>query len=190
MTELSEIWGMSQRVIVNSVRDFVGCSGLKRVNELAELIARGVDDPKQFAHDLALTKDELGTPRVSNCALFALGIMHRVGVPHPLLSGKYQQGMAMSWVLTIGRERCALHVPGKDEPCPPAGAILHYGTPGKFNDHIEFCLGDPDEQGLVDHGGGGRLHNAIDESHGVWRKNSGRPLLHWIDPVKLLEGVP
>lgn len=178
MTELSEIWGMSQRVIVNSVRDFVGCSLDHRREELAELVNFPGDDPEQSVRIK------------TNCAMFALGIWRKVGVQHPLLSGRYNNGMAMAWVLKIARDKGALVRATSTIEVPPPGALMHYANQGRNNDHVEFCLSEPNSLRQIEHAGGGRTNNAILSGVGPWSWNYGRPLQHWIDPVKLLEGVP
>jgi hypothetical protein len=74
---------------------------------------------------------------------------------------------------------------------PPAGALLHYGTPGKNNDHMEWLLSEIAPSGAADTGGGGRANNAITAGRQAIAWNNGRPLLHWFDPDKLgIEIVP
>lgn len=164
------------------VRQYVGCSLSARSDELGKLVARGVDDPKAV----------VGIK--TNCGTSALGVMAEAGVQHDLLDRKYVNGMAIGWVLQIGRELGALvTVPN---PLPvgfkiPQGALLHYGVLGKNNDHVEWLLSDVAPSGAADMGGGGRPNNAITAGRGVVARNAGRPLLHYLDPNKLgIEIVP
>lgn len=165
------------------VRHYVGCSLSARADELGALVARGVDDPK------------LVVGIKTNCGTSALGVMAEAGVQHNLLDRKYVSGMAIAWVLQVGRDLGALVTPpvpgvfaGKK---PPVGALLHYGTPGKNNDHVEWLLSDIAPSGAADTAGGGRANNAITEARQVVAWNNGRPLLHWLDPDKLgIEVVP
>jgi hypothetical protein len=164
------------------VRQYVGCSLSNRADELGRLVARGVDDPKQV----------VGIK--TNCAISALGVMAEAGVKHPLLTRKYVSGMAIAWVLQIGRDLGALVTIPSPLPFtvePPLGALLHYGKPGTNNDHVEWLLSEVAPSGAADTAGGGRANNAITSGRYVITRNNGRPLLHYIDPNKLgIELVP
>ena len=157
----------------NTVRLYVGCSLLVRRDQLAALVCFPGDDPHQ---DVQIK---------TNCAMFALGIWRVCGVQHPLLKGKYKSGMAMAWVLQIASDLEALRRTQSGD-IPPPGALMHYSTPGKNNDHVEFCLSAPDAQGQIQHAGGGRTNNAISAGVGLIGWNYGRPLQHWVDPSTLL----
>lgn len=158
------------------VRKYVGCSLSERVDELGALVARGVDDPKSV----------VGIK--TNCGMFALGVLAEAGAQHAMLDHKYVSGMAIAWVIQIARDLEALvAVPN---PLPvgfkiPQGALLHYGTPGKNNDHVEWLLSEVAPSGAADTGGGGRLNNAITAGRGIVARNANRPLLHYVDPNKL-----
>ena len=69
---------------------------------------------------------------------------------------------------------------------PKAGSLLHYFTPGKNDNHVEWLLSDMDDQGCAEHGGGGRTDNAITVGSGDVTVNYGRPLQEWLDPDMLL----
>jgi hypothetical protein len=165
------------------VRHYVGCSLSARADELGALVARGVDDPE----DVVVIK--------TNCGTSALGVMAEAGVNHALLDRKYVSGAAIGWVLQIARELGALvtlPTPGViGARKPPPGALLHYATPGKNNDHVEWLLSEIAPSGAADTAGGGRANNAITAVRQVIAWNNGRPLLHWVDPDKLgIELVP
>ncbi len=169
--------------IVRIVRSYVGCSLSERADELGALVGRGVDDPKR-----AVTVK-------TNCATSALGVLKLAGCPSPILDRPYlsANGLApganaIAWVLELGRAMGALvtlQTPGVITVKPSVGALLHYGTPGKNNDHVEWLLSEIAPSGAADTGGGGRADNAITEGRQVIAWNNGRPLLHWLDPDKL-----
>jgi len=94
----------------------------------------------------------------------------------------YQVGMAVAWVLEQARINGALVAASQWCRAGP-GWGLHYGTPGKNDDHMEWALDTPDPHtGSVEHGGGGRPGNAITIARGDIRWSSGRPLRALIDP--------
>lgn len=175
--------------IVRIVRTYVGCSLSIRADELGKLVGRGVDDPKR-----AVTVK-------TNCGMFALGVLAEADVRSDILDRPYlaANGLApganaIAWLLELGRAKGALvpvPVPMPLSVKPPMGALLHYGTPGKNNDHMEWLLSEVAPSGAADTGGGGRTNNAITAGRGVVAWNNGRPLLHYLDPDKLgIEVVP
>jgi hypothetical protein len=166
----------SNEILVTLVRKYVGCSLLNRKDELGVLVARGVDAPNKV----------VGIK--TNCATFALGIMHEAGVVHPLLEKPYVLGMAVAWVRTIGKDLKALTKYTKDTVLPP-GALLHYYTPGKNNNHVEWLLSEVAPNKIADHAGGGRSNNAVTLEHGSIDYSAGRPLQEWLDPRFLLPYV-
>lgn len=155
------------------VKKYEGCSLSCRRDELADLVCRGVDNPKQAV--------QIKT----NCAMFTLGILKEAGVEHDLLNQPYKSGMAVAWVLQIARDLKALKKYSSSE-MPKKGSILHYYTPGSNNNHVEWLLEDPDTKWCAEHGGGGRADNAITCGSGDIRWNAGRALREWIDPDLLL----
>lgn len=99
----------------------------------------------------------------------------------------YEVGMAVSWVLEAARERGALVAASQWRRAGP-GWGLHYGTPGRNDDHLEWVLGTPDPHtGSVEHGGGGRVGNAITIARGDIRWSSGRPLRAMIGPERMAD---
>lgn len=158
---------------VELVKKYIGCSIHIRKDDLATLVCRGVDDPDQSV----LIK--------TNCGMFALGIMCEAGVQHDLLRQPYKSGMAIAWVRTIGKDLKALNKYSRAIH-PKAGSLLHYYTPGKNDNHVEWLLSDMDDQGCAEHGGGGRTDNAITTASGLVTWNYGRPLQEWLDPDMLL----
>ena len=164
-----------QQRIVDIVNSYVGCSLSNRRDELAELICFPGDDPAQ---------DVL---KKTNCAMFALAVWRKAGVQHELLAGPYKLGMAMAWVLQIARDKQALVRATSTIEVPPPGALMHYANEGRNNDHVEFCLSEPNSLRQIEHAGGGRSDNAIGAAVGMWSWNYGRPLQHWVDATKLLE---
>lgn len=175
---MNDVWGPNQRNLIQTVRDHVGCSLLERREELAALVCFPGDDPAQ---DVQIR---------TNCGMFALGVWRRCGVDHPLLQGRYRSGMAIAWVLKIARDNGALRRATTQDGPPPAGALLHWANDGRPNDHVAFCISDPDEQHLVDIAGGGAKDNAITCARGPWSWNFGRPLQHWVDPIALFQEAP
>ena len=165
--------------IVSIVKSYVGDSLLKNKADLAELVARQVDDPNQIVQVK------------TNCGMFALGVWWLVGVQNPILSQKYVNGMAISWLRKIAIAKQALRTYPKDG-IPVAGALMHYYTPGINNNHVEFLLEDPDDKMVALHGGGGRDNNEISQgtSDISWNYTSSRHLQEWVDPVVLLVGSP
>ena len=163
--------------IIEIVKSYIGDSLVNNKDDLAELIARGVDDPNKVV--------QIKT----NCGLFCLGVWCLVGVQHDLLKTKYVSGQAIAWVRKIAIDKKALRIYPKDGP-PIAGAALHYYTPNKNDNHIELLLSDPDENMNAEHGGGGRTNNAITSSTSDIKTNYYRKLQEWIDPIALLVESP
>lgn len=163
-----------QDLICSNVRQYVGCSLHSERERLGQLIARGVDDPEKVV------------TVATNCAMFALGVMWLSGVDHELLTRPYRIGMAVSWVDQIGRD-LGIRAAFAGQPLR-AGMLLHYSTPGKSNDHVEWLLEDPVD-GEAIHAGGGRPDNAITSAHGVILCSSGRPLRWVYDVPSALERV-
>ena len=163
--------------IVEIVNGYLGDSLLHNKDDLAELVARGVDDPNQIVQVK------------TNCAVFTLGVWWFVGVQHDLLNKKYVSGQAIAWARKIATDKNALRTYPKDGP-PVAGAAMHYYTPGKNDNHIEHLLSAPDENMNALHGGAGRNNNAVTSETGDIRTNYYRQLHEWVDPVALLVGSP
>lgn len=160
--------------IVRLVNSYVGCSLSSRREDLGKLVARGVDDPNQV---VTIT---------TNCGTSALGILAIAGAKDPILDKKYVSGMAIAWVRQIGINLKALNkYTGKNGPQPKRGDLLHYYDDGKNNNHVEWCLSDPDENGIAEHGGGGRSNNAITKSTSSILTNYYRPLKEFISCDKL-----
>lgn len=163
----------SADLFVSLIKKYEGCSIHIRKNELGSLVCRGVDDPAQTV----LIK--------TNCGMFSLGIMYEAGVQHDLLKHKYMSGMAIAWLRTIGKDLKALQKYSKTN-VPKLGSLLHYYTPRKNDNHVEWLLSDIDDHGRAEHGGGGRTDNAITIGEGNVLWNYGRPLQEWWDPDLLL----
>ncbi len=164
--------------LVELVSSFIGCSLDNRCDELGELVARGVDDPEQIV-------------RVrTNCGMFALGIWHRLGVPHELLSEPYVNERAITWLVTIANDFGAVRYPKRDG-APAVGSLMHYWTregAKTLNHHVEFCLSAPDANWNAKHAGGGRSKNAISASVSDVRWGATGPLQAWYDIDELLNG--
>jgi len=163
--------------ICKAVRRYAGCSLDHRRDELATLVARGVDDPDQAV----LWR--------TNCGTFALGILHEVGLYDDLLRSPYRIGFAITWLETIAKN---LHVYAAWRPWDSwtvlrPGMLLRYCSPGKANDHVEWLLDNPDKLGTALHGGGGRPRNAITVASGTIQSNAGRPLVCYYDFPAALE---
>lgn len=165
--------------IVEFVKSYIGDSLLKNREDLALLLARQVDDPNQIVQVK------------TNCGTFTLGVWWAVGVQHPLLSSKYKNGMAISWVRQIAIDKKALRKYPQDGN-PIAGALLHYYTPGLNNNHVETLLENPNDKMISLHAGGGRNNNEIGSgtSDITWSYQQTRHLQEWVDPVALLVGSP
>lgn len=165
--------------IARAVESYIGCSPNERPMDLALLVSRGVDDPMEMLHVW------------SNCGTFALGIFHQVGVDHPLLSTPYKSGMAIAWLLKIGRDLGAL-VTTHSIAELQRGMLMHFSTPGKNDDHVEFCLSDIDSDNSYRHAGGGHGNDSLTVGEGVSNlaTSMGRPLQHLFDPTKLLPKLP
>jgi hypothetical protein len=161
--------------LILTVQKYVGCSYDNRRGELQRLIARGVDNPKTCI-----------IRTTSTCGLFALGIMKEIEVPHQLLSKSYQTGAAIAWVRKIGADRGARRLPG--EGTPTAGALMHYYTPGKNDNHVEWLMSDVDSSGMADHAGGGRSNCEVGAARSNIFSNYFRPLQEWYD-INALTGL-
>ncbi len=177
MTEVSEIWSENQRLIIGTVRDYVGCSLSNRRDELAELVCAPGDDPEQAVRI------------TTNCGMFALGVWRHCQIDHELLRCPYKSGMAIDWVLQIARDKGALVRYSASGAAPAAGSLLHWANDGKPNDHVAFCISDPDDTRQVELAGGGAADNAITSKRGPWSWNWGRPLQHVIDCSLLMKDL-
>jgi hypothetical protein len=164
----------SGELFVEIVKKYIGCSLSARRDELASLVARGVDDPAKTV----LIK--------TNCGMFSLGVMWEAGVEHELVSQPYKLSMAISWLRQIGQDLGALNKYTPKNP-PKLGALLHYYTKGKNDNHVEWLLSTVNSNNSAEHGGGGRSNNAITSSKGLITWNVGRPLQEWWDPEELLK---
>jgi hypothetical protein len=142
------------------------------------LVARGVDDPQAV---VAIK---------TNCATTALGFLRLMGIEHPLLKTKYKIGMAVAWLVELGGDLGILHPYRRDRTVLTPGMLLHYCRPGTNNDHVEWLLGELDDNGAADHGGGGRVDNGITVGHGPVLTNAGRPLIAYWDVPAALEPQP
>jgi hypothetical protein len=161
--------------IVRIAQSYVGCAlhdpvhptlPNKRLDELAALIGRGVDDESVVSIK-------------TNCAMFALGVLRAAGVVHPRLSQKYVDGMAFAWLIEIGNSFNAWR-PGESGPLS-VGAILHYAVQGENDDHAEVYVSASGPM----HCGGGRADNAITQETGPVTLSLGRPISQWLDPDAL-----
>lgn len=164
--------------IAECAEHFIGCSLLNRRSELAALVATSPhDDPDQTVRI------------VTNCAVFARGVMARCGVVHPVLEKRYRIGYAVSDVREIASRHGALET-FRGQPLK-RGTFLRYVSPGKTNDHIELLLEDVDgaPSWVASHCGGGRDENAITRERSDIRWSWGRPLVEIVDPDLLMEAI-
>lgn len=161
--------------LIRILKSYDGCSLKHDTERLGKMIARGVDKPA----------DVVGI--MTNCGMTALGVWAEAGVDSPILDRKYVSGDAIAWCIQIGIDLKALvkYVDGGLKP--KRGALLHYKTPGKNDDHVEFLLSDLDEHWNAVHGGGGRADNliSVSKSPGVVLWDNGRKLFQFWDPDKL-----
>jgi len=159
--------------IATIVGHFVGCSLDNRKDELAQLVARGVDDPNQIVQV------------ATNCGTFSLGILWKLGIKHPILEKKYVSGMAIADLITIGHDLKCMHAfDGKT--FPTQGCLILYHMNG--NDyHAEWFLTDPDDKHVAIHAGGGRSRNAVTASTSDIRWNVGRQIWQWLDVPSLCQ---
>ena len=163
--------------IARIVRGVAGCSLDHDADKLAELFLANESSPEQARRVSTFA---------TNCGTSMRCIMALAGCDHPLVTMPYKIGMAVAWVLTAAREKGALVSASRWRDAGP-GWGLHYGTPGRNDDHVEWCLSRPDASGVALHGGGGRPRNAITiGGPNDIRWSSGRPLRALIDPVPLL----
>jgi hypothetical protein len=130
----------------------------------------------------------------TNCGTFALGILWRLGIRHPLLLSPYQVGQAPAWLLRIGRDLGILRPYSSPAELVPGlllfyQKMLFYQTP-PANEHFEFLLSVPDAKGIAEHAGGGRSRNAIAATVGPVLASSGRPLRYVLDIPQALGATP
>jgi len=184
-TVLGGSYASHQLDLISLVTSFDGASLLNRGLELREFIARGVDDPERELVDDHKDSRTGQMKRISTCGLFALAVWHTLRVKHELVDEPYKMGMAIAWATKIAWELKAVRYPKKNG-APSAGSLLHYHTPGRNDDHVEFVLSHvlehEDGRWLASHGGGGREHcgvSVVAESDIKW--SSGRPLQCWYD---------
>lgn len=165
-----------QQQLVQCVKYYIGFTLENHGDELRYFLSRGVDDPATIVDT-----------HISDCGLFALAVWLEVGIRDEKLSEKYQTGKAIEWLVEItNRHNATRHI--RDD-IPTVGALLHYHTHGKNDDHVEFLLSPPTiGQWIANHAGGGRANCGIGEgtSNILW--NLGRPLQAWYD-INALCGV-
>jgi hypothetical protein len=114
----------------------------------------------------------------SNCATFALGVLACAGVVAPELQEETKIGAAFSDLVAVGYRFAAWEVP-HESVAIPVGAALWYRIDGTNDDHVEFQLDGGQ------HGGGGRVGNAVTVETGPVLLSMGRPLYRWLDPDRL-----
>lgn len=161
--------------IARIAQSYVGCAlhdpthptlPNKRLDDLAALVGRGVDDQSVVSIR-------------TNCATFALGVLRAAGVVHPRLSQRYVDGMAFAWLIEIGDSFSAWR-PGDAGPLS-VGAVLHYAVQGENDDHAEVYVSAAGPM----HCGGGRVDNGITLETGPVTLSMGRPIMQWLDPDAL-----
>ena len=122
----------------------------------------------------------------TNCATTAIAVICLAGAPPELrrLLSPRQIGDAM----TVLREDCSrARLPGSQWQRLRPGWLMAYWSGNGNNAHVEWCLQEPDAQGVAFHGGGGRSDNAITIDRGDIRWSWGRPLQEIYDPELLAD---
>lgn len=149
------------------VRGLDGCSLTHEADKLAALFL--CNEPAARAKLIASMK--------TNCATTMREILCLAGCDHALIICEYVVGMAMAWVLQAARELDALEPASTWKDLQP-GDGMWYGTPGRNDDHVEFCLSAPNRlTGFAEHAGGGRSQNLISvQPASDIRWSAGRPL--------------
>lgn len=166
-------------IVVETVETWLGASLTHRSEELREFISRG--HPDQL---------DLLSSRVSSCGLFALAVWFAAGVDHELVRARYQTGQAITWIGQIAADLGAVRHPKHDGP-PTVGSLLHYYKPRpSYDDHVEFLLSKPNDQGLSRHAGGGRRDCKVGWGLDNLAWNGGRPLQVWYDLAAMLPEPP
>ena len=162
--------------VARIVRALDGLSLVSHADKLAELF--GVNEPSE-------ARARLASQIRTNCATIMRCVWALAGCTDVLIVEPYQSGLAVAWDLQAARELGALRPASEWESLGP-GWGLHYASVGQNNDHVEFCLTSPDGFGNAEHGGGGRAQNAITIERGYVRWSLGRPLVHIIDPDRMV----
>ena len=150
--------------VVRIVRSYVGCSLSVRIQDLAALVGRGVNDSGIVSWK-------------TNCATFMLGVLFAAGCPWDGLKRPLKIGTAFSVLVSLGQAYNAWKDPTVDGPAVP-GSGLWYEIVGKDDDHAEFHLGGLDGQ---EHGGGGRADNLISIGDSPEATSLDRPMHRWLD---------
>ena len=153
--------------IARIARGYVGCSLHSRTPDLAALVGRGVND-------------ETWVEVMTNCAVFALGVLSAAGVD---CGPATKVGAAFSDLVSMGYRLQAWQA-SKPTGGYPMGALAWYRLDGKNDDHVEILLG-PNAAGVLEHCGGGRPDNAVTLGQGTPELSAGRPLWRWLDPSLL-----
>lgn len=163
-----------QEHAANIIRTMCGCSLKEHEQDYRIFMSRGlIDDTYAIINE-----------RISTCGLFGLAVWFALEVPHPLITTRYVTGKAITWICEIAQELGAVRYPKRDGP-PTIGALMHYWSPGRNDNHVEFCLSEadvsPDGHWFAQHAGGGRALGAIGFGQGNIRWDSGQPLQEWYD---------
>jgi len=172
--------------IARIVRAMVGVSFDRDRQRLEELF---------LANEPTMAEAKATALRETNCATTMRAIYALAGCDHPLVTCPYPPNShaVMSWIFIAVREKRALFA-AQSWRSAGAGWGLHYATPGKNDDHVEWLLEKPSEDGTARHAGGGKQRNAIlAGGPDNIRWSLGRPLVYVIDPEMMLaksNGVP
>jgi hypothetical protein len=167
----------AQVQVVQCCSFFAGMSLDSHADELRHFLARDVDDPATIVDK-----------HVSDCGLFALAVWHALEVQDLRLTEKYQMGMAIAWLVNIAGLHGAIRHPIHDG-IPTVGALLHWQTHGKPDDHVSFltkAVTLSRGQWLGECIGGGGKDCAINRTAGNVLWSWGRPLQAWYDINALL----
>jgi hypothetical protein len=159
--------------------------------ELAWLVGRHCDPPTLRA--------QVAQWR-TNCATSLLGMMahacidsRRAFEVHPLLDTQSKNGLSLSWVVQVMRDKGMIRMrdghgqPTHAEP-PNEPALLWYATLHLNNDHVGLQTTERDEKGVSEVVEGGGPNNHIGKSRRDTTWSWGRPLVAYL-PVRLL-GLP
>jgi len=163
--------------LARMVRTVAPCSLVLRRDRLEALF---------LANEATEAKAKLVATFKTNCGTSMRQFLCLAGCEHELVTKPYQVGMAVAWLVTAARDLGAI-VPASEWRKAGPGWGLHYGTKGRNDDHVEWCLAVPDARGYAEHGGGGRAQNAITvQPASDIRWSSGRPLIRMFDPAKMV----
>lgn len=146
------------------------------------------DEPERYLdlvapHETQRIREYMLNPKTYGCALVVRGLWRLLGVQHPILTGPYRVGMAVSDVVDIARSKGAW-VDARPGRLPGRGDSVLVGT---SPEHVFTCLdvrGADDGTAELESIDGGQLvrgAQTVVQRERVWSVRNGSWIDHAVD---------